>query len=113
MKKNKSNKKLQVEKREEAMVQGILEGSPDAIGVVVIRLDCGCRKMAAISKEGDPASKIIMYRDQAESICDTCKKDNGSFMRVEESFIHWVEPAPSEKIQEEINTKVLGSPTEH
>ncbi len=113
MKKNKSNKKLQVEKREEAMIQGILEGSPDAIGVVVIRLDCGCRKMAAISKEGDPASKIIMYRDQAESICDKCKDDNGSFMRVEESFIHWVEPVPSAKIQEEINAKVLGSPTEH
>lgn len=113
MKKNKSKKKLQVEKREEAMIEGILEGSPDAIGVVVIRLDCGCRKMAAVSKEGDPASKIIMYRDQATSICDKCKDDNGSFMRVEESFIHWVEPAPDEKKQEEINAKVLGTPTQH
>ncbi|PHR30643.1 MAG: hypothetical protein COA36_01145 [Desulfotalea sp.] len=113
MKKNKSKKKLQVEKREEAMIQGILEGSPDAIGVVVIRLDCECRKMAAISKEGDPASKIIMYRDHAESICDTCKEDNGSFVRVRESFIHWVEPAPNKDIQKEISTKVLGSQTEH
>ena len=113
MKKTTSKKKLDKEKTEEAMIQGILEGSPDGIGVVIIRLDCGCRKMAAVSADGEPASKIIMYRDQATSICDTCKKDNGSFMRVEESFIHWVEPAPSAKIQEEISTKVLGSPTQH
>jgi hypothetical protein len=69
--------------------------------------------MAAVSKEGEPASKIIMYRDQAESICDKCKEDNGAYMRVEESFIHWVEPAPSEQMQKEINLKVLGSSTEH
>lgn len=102
-----------VEKRERAMIEGILEGSPDGIGVVVIRLDCGCRKMAAISKEGEPASKIIMYRDQAQSICDKCKDDNGDFMRVKESFIHWVDPPPSEEKQEEIYIKVLGSNTSH
>ncbi|NLX18463.1 MAG: hypothetical protein GXY53_04160, partial [Desulfobulbus sp.] len=34
------------EKGEQAMIEGILEGSPDAVGVAVIRLDCGCRKMA-------------------------------------------------------------------
>lgn len=113
MKEKKTKKKLQVEKRERAMIEGILEGSPDGIGVVVIRLDCGCRKMAAISKEGDPASKIIMYRDQAQSICDKCKDDNGSFMRVKESFIHWVEPAPSVETQKEISLKVLGSNTSH
>ncbi|PIE73146.1 MAG: hypothetical protein CSA20_03400 [Deltaproteobacteria bacterium] len=108
-----SKKQFMVEKREEAMIHGILEGSPEAIGVVVIRLDCGCRKMAAVSKEGDPASKIIMYRDLAESICEQCKDDQGAFVRVKESFIYWVEPAPSEKRQQEISTKVLGSPTEH
>lgn len=113
MKKNKSKKKIMAEKQEEAMIQGILEGSPDAIGVVVIRLDCGCRKMAAVSKEGDPASKIIMYRDRADSICDKCKDDQGSFMRVNESFIHWMEPAPSKEKQDEISIKVMGSPTEH
>ena len=113
MKKKKSKKKLQVEKREQAMIEGILEGSPDGIGVVVIRLECGCRKMAAVSKSGDPASKIIMYRDHAESICDKCKEDNGSFMRVKESFIHWVEPAPAEAVKQEINVKVLGTPTSH
>ena len=95
------------------MSEGILEGSPDGIGVVVIRLECGCRNMAAVSKEGDPASKIIMYRDQAESICDMCKEDNGSFMRVKESFIHWVEPAPNVETQQEISLKVLGSNTPH
>ncbi len=113
MKDKKPKKKLQAEKREQAMIEGIIEGSPDAIGVVVVRLECGCRKMAAVSKEGDPASEIIMYRDQAQSICDKCKEDNGSFMRTEESFIHWVEPAPSEKKQKEISLKVLGSSTSH
>ncbi|EKD39475.1 MAG: hypothetical protein ACD_75C00394G0010, partial [uncultured bacterium] len=49
MKNKNENKKVQVEKREQAMIEGILEGSPDGIGVVVIRLDCGCRKMAAVS----------------------------------------------------------------
>lgn len=111
MKEKKGKKALQVEKRERAMIEGILEGSPDGIGVVVVRLECGCRKMAAVSKDGEPASKIIMYRDQAEAICAKCKEDNGSFVRVTESFIHWVDPAPSEALQEEISLKVLGSHT--
>jgi hypothetical protein len=113
MKDKKPKKKVLAEKREQAMIEGIIEGSPDCIGVVVVRLECGCRKMAAVSKEGDPASEIIMYRDQAQSICEKCKVDNGSFMRTRESFIHWVEPAPSEEKQQEINLKVLGSSTSH
>ncbi len=109
MKEKKTKKVLQAEKRERAMIEGILEGSPEAIGVVVVRLECGCRKMAAIAKNGEPASKIIMYRDLAETICSKCKEDNGSFIRVTESFIHWIDPAPSEELQEEIYVKVLGS----
>ncbi len=109
----KEKKKQQAEKRELAMIEGILEGSPEGIGVVVVRLDCGCRKMAAVSKDGEPASKIIMYRDMAQSICDKCKEDNGAYMRVKESFIHWVEPPPSEEKQKEIRLKVLGSETAH
>jgi hypothetical protein len=106
-------KKQQAEQRELAMIEGILEGSPDGIGVVVVRLECGCRKMAAVSKDGEPASKIIMYRDMAQSICPKCKEDNGAYMRVKESFIHWVEPAPSEEKQKEISLKVLGAETAH
>ncbi|MEJ2136207.1 MAG: hypothetical protein P8X86_13320, partial [Desulfofustis sp.] len=86
--KKKNEKELELEMRERAMVEGILEGSPDGVGVVVIRLDCGCRKMAAVSVDGEPASKIIMYRDQAESICDKCKDDQGAFIRVVTQFIH-------------------------
>lgn len=113
MKNKKSKKTISAVKQEQAMIEGILEGSPDGVGVVVIRLDCGCRKMAAVSVEGEPASKIIMYRDQAQSICEKCKDDNGHFMRVTESFIHWVDPPPDEDKQEEIYMKVLGSPTPH
>lgn len=113
MKDKKPKKIIQAEKREQAMIEGIIEGSPDGIGVVVVRLECGCRKMAAVSKDGDPASEIIMYRDNAESICEKCKTDNGGFMRTKESFIHWVEPAPSEEKQKEISLKVLGSSTSH
>ena len=113
MKEKKPKKILQAEKREQAMIEGIIEGSPDCVGVVVVRLECGCRKMAAISPEGEPASKIIMYRDQAQSICVKCQEDNGSFMRTRESFIHWVEPAPNEEKQQEISLKVLGTPTTH
>ena len=98
----------QAEKTDLAMIEGILEGSPDGIGVVVIRLECGCRKMAAVTKDGEPASKIIMYRDLAESICPKCKEDNGSFIRVSESFIHWSDPPPIEQ-QNEIYLKVLGN----
>ena len=100
------------EKGERAMIAGVFEGSPDAIGVAVIRLDCGCRKMAAVDKQGDPASKIIMYRDKAESICDQCKKDNGDFMRVTEQFISWKEPEPDEQTKETIIAKVLGVSTQ-
>ncbi|MCI5218267.1 MAG: hypothetical protein D3914_03510 [Candidatus Electrothrix sp. LOE2] len=97
------------EQGERAMIEGIFEGSPDAVGVAVIRLDCGCRKMAAVNLAGEPASKIIMYRDQAESICEQCKKDNGDFMRVVEQFIKWNEPEPAEEIKKEIRAKVLGT----
>lgn len=109
-KKATSKKQEQIEKREEAMVEGILEGSPDGIGVVVVRLDCGCRKMAALSKEGQPASKVIMYRDNAESVCDRCKDDQGAFMRVTSQFIHWKEPEPSPEMKQQISLKVMGTP---
>jgi len=94
---------------ERAMIEAILEGSPDAVGVAVIRLNCGCRKMAAVDGKGDPASEIIMYRDQAESICDQCKQDNGDFMRVTEQFIDWADPAPDPSTQQMIQDKVLGT----
>ena len=101
-------KKWSPEKGEKAMIEGIIEGSPDAVGVAVIRLDCGCRKMAAVNAEGEPASKIIMYRDMAESICKQCKEDNGDFMRVTEQFISWVQPEPPAEQKKKIIAKVLG-----
>ncbi len=108
-KKAKVSAALVAEKSEEAMIAGILEGSPDGIGVVVVRLECGCRKMAAVAKDGEPASKVIIYRDQAESICDKCKADNGDFMRVTETFIHWVQPEPTDAEKQMITAKVLGT----
>lgn len=107
------SKKQMVKKSEQAMIEGIIEGSPEAIGVVVIRLDCGCKKMAAVAADGEPASKIIMYRDRAESICKACKEDNGAFMRVSESFIHWIQPEPDQQTKKEITLKVLGSASVH
>ncbi len=95
------------------MIEGILEGSPDAIGVAVVRLECGCRKMAAVDKDGEPASKVIMYRDSAENICDKCKQDDGAFARVTESFIHWVEPEPGAYAKQMIKAKVLGTSPQH
>ncbi len=105
----KKEKDTQLQIRERAMVEGILEGSPDGIGVVVIRLDCGCRKMAAVAGDGEPASKIIMYRDNAETICEKCKDDQGAYIRVTEQFIHWKKPEPSIDRQKAISVKVLGS----
>lgn len=104
---------LMAEKSEEAMIGGILEGSPDAVGVAVLRLDCGCRKMAAVDKEGEPASKVIIYRDSALNICEKCKEDNGAFHRVRESFIHWTDQAPAPEQQETINRKVFGTHPRH
>jgi len=103
------NSKMVAEKNEKAMIAGILEGSPDGIGVAVVRLECGCRKMAAVDKEGEPASKVIAYRDSAMSICDKCKKDHGDFSRVTEAFIEWVEPEPDEAAKRKIEIKVLGN----
>lgn len=107
--KNKSDTKLNALKSEQAMIAGILEGSPDGIGVAVIRLECGCRKMAAVDKDGEPASEVIIYRDSALSVCDKCKEDNGAFSRVAASFIDWVEPAPSQNLMKQIEDKVLGN----
>jgi hypothetical protein len=97
------------EKSEEAMIQGILEGSPDAIGVVIVRMSCGCRKMAAVDKDGEPASKVIIFRHQAESICDLCKKDDGAYERVETAFVDWVPPGPEAAIKKMIERKALGT----
>jgi len=97
---------------EKAMIAGILEGSPDAVGVAVIRLNCECRKMAAVDINGEPASKIIMYRDQAESICEQCQQDNGDYMRVVSQFIHWKTPEPSDTNKKKIEAKVLGTTEE-
>jgi hypothetical protein len=96
-------------KSELAMIAGIMEGSPDAIGVAVIRLECGCRKMAAVDRKGDPASKIIAYRDGAESICAQCKEDHGAFHRVTETFIDWAATDLSAEEKVEIEVKVLGN----
>ncbi len=100
------------EEGERAMIAGIIEGSPDAVGVAVIRLNCGCRKMAAVDKQGEAASKIIMYRDQADSICDQCKDDNGDYMRVTEQFMAWNTPEPTNAVKQEISAKVLGTSEE-
>ena len=101
-------------KSEQAMIAGIMEGSPDAIGVAVVRLECGCRKMAAVDKNGDPASKVVAYRDEADSVCAKCKEDNGAFHRVTEAFIDWDTQDLDEATKHEIEIKVLGSqPTTH
>lgn len=97
------------EKSEQAMIEGILEGSPDAVGVAVIRLDCGCRKMAAVNQAGDPASKIIMYRDNAETICEQCQNDSGDYFRIIKQFISWKTPEPDTYTKETIIAKVLGA----
>ncbi len=103
------SKEQKAQKSEEAMIAGILEGSPDAAGVAVIRLDCGCRKMAATDKNGEPASKVIAYRDDAESICDQCRKDKGAFVRVVTQFIHWDDTTLDQEAREKIQAKVLGT----
>jgi hypothetical protein len=101
-------------KNEQAMIAGILEGSPDAIGVAVVRLTCNCKKMAAVDKDGEPASKVIIYRDEAMEVCSKCKEDNGAFSRVKEAFIHWEDPKPEPAVMEKIEEKVLGTmPTVH
>ena len=81
-------------------------------GVAVLRLDCGCRKMAAMDKDGEPASKVIIYRDRSESICDKCKEDNGSYMRISTQFIHWIQPEPDDDAKKMIYEKVLGIKTQ-
>ena len=112
-KKKTPSAKLVAQRSEEAMIAGILEGSPEGIGVAVVRLECGCRKMAAVDKEGEPASKVIIYRDSALNVCDKCKKDNGAFERVTESFIHWAKPEPEEEAKKKIIAKVLGTQEVH
>lgn len=105
----KKKQSVSPEKGEQAMIEGIFEGSPDAVGVAVVRLDCGCRKMAAVNVDGEPASSIIMYRDNAQSICEQCKKDNGDFTRVTTQFIRWKSPEPDHVTMAMISAKVLGS----
>ncbi len=94
---------------EQAMIEGILEGSPDAVGVAVIRLACGCCKMAAVDEKGDPASKVVIFRYRSEKVCEQCRKDNGAYERVGEAFIHWEKEPDNAAKKQEIELKVLGS----
>lgn len=112
-KKNEVSPQLKAQKNEEAMIAGILEGSPEGIGVAVIRMECGCKKMAAVDKKGDPASKVVIYRDGALSICDKCKQDNGAFERIIAQFIHWEQPEPDGATKMKIEAKVLGTYPTH
>ena len=112
MQRQQKDKKLVAETNEKAMIGGILEGSPEGIGVVIIRLECGCRKMAAVDEKGDPASKVIIYRDSALNICDKCKEDNGAFVRVTEQFIHW-DKEPDNATKKMIIDKVIGTAPVH
>ena len=111
--KSRKKRELSAEKSEEAMIGGIIEGSPDAVGVAVLRLSCGCRKMAAVDKSGEPASKVIIYRGNSLNVCEECKEDNGAYMRVQESFIHWLDPAPAPERQQMIKDKVFGNIPTH
>ncbi|MDX9834042.1 MAG: hypothetical protein RBT36_02360 [Desulfobulbus sp.] len=104
----KSSNPINPQKDEQAMIEGIIEGSPEAVGVAVIRLACGCSKMAAVDRSGDPASKVIMYRVNADAICEQCQADNGDFSRVSKQFISWKSPEPDVYTQEMIVNKVLG-----
>ncbi len=104
---------LRAQKNEEAMIAGILEGSPEGIGVAVIRLDCGCKKMAAVNRQGEPASKVVIYRDNSESVCEQCKQDNGPFARVAAQFIHWQATDLDGATRLKIEAKVLGTYTSH
>ncbi len=109
MQRENKDKTLIASKNEEAMIGGIIEGSPDAVGVVVIRMECGCRKMAAVDIKGEAASGVIMYRDKAESICDKCKEDNGAFERVSAQFIQWDKDDLDGETKKTIYEKVLGT----
>lgn len=111
--KRQKKSKVSAEKSEEAMIGGIIEGSPDAVGVAVLRLACGCRKMAAVDQDGQPASKVIIYRDNSLNVCEQCKEDDGAYMRVQESFIHWLDPAPPRDQQQLIEGKVFGTVPTH
>ncbi len=106
---NRKDSSFSAEQSEQAMIEGILEGSPEGVGVAVIRLGCGCRKMAAVNKHGDPASEVMMYRDNAKSICDQCTSDNGAVSRVVAQFISWKTPEPDVHTKQMIVGKVLGS----
>ena len=65
-------------------------------------------KMAAVDIHGEPASKIIMYRDNAAAICPRCQADNGDFSRVVRQFIRWKTPEPDAAAKAMISRKVLG-----
>jgi len=99
------------DKAQKVKMPYIAERWPGGMLTNFITIRKAVKKMAAIAIDGEPASKLIMYRDQAESICDLCKKDNGDYMRVTEAFIHWTKPEPSAAVKDKIQAKVLGSPT--
>ncbi|MDA3972393.1 MAG: hypothetical protein PF442_13685 [Desulfobulbaceae bacterium] len=109
MQRKNKDQKLIASKNEEAMIAGIIEGSPDAVGVVVIRMECGCRKMAAVDIKGEAASGVIMYRDNAESICEKCKEDNGAFERILAQFFVWEKKDLDGETKKVIYEKVLGA----
>ncbi|UCF90238.1 MAG: hypothetical protein JSW39_18325 [Desulfobacterales bacterium] len=90
---------------------------PEAIGMALIELNCGCIKACGVSAKGDPIGPLqtISSRgnDSYAPVCFKCRQDEGKFMeRVVQRGLMWPGAAgerPDRSLRVSIGRKVFGA----
>ncbi len=93
----------------------ILKSYPEAIGVALMALDCGCVKVCGVSAKGDPVGEMTgVTRDHPSRsgtpICLACRK-KGWMNRVVRREIFWPgseDEKPDKKLRMKIGRRVFG-----
>ena len=93
----------------------ILKSYPEAIGVAILALNCGCIKVCGVSAKGDPVGAMTgVSRNHGScagaTICLACRK-KGWMKRVVRREIFWPgseDEKPAKKLRMKIGLNVFG-----
>lgn len=83
----------------------IQSSNREAVGVVLLLLDCGCIRAAPFDCRGELLGRAALLRVIAgdkRRICQKCRKDEGNNpARIQESTVLWFQPCSFSKREKE------------
>lgn len=86
--------------------------SPDAVGVALFDLDCGCLRACAVSSDGDPMGEMVMVVTKSAeegdaSACAACDADGGGDLkRISGKAMVW--PGSETEMPDEASRLAIG-----